>query len=94
MSPRRNRTTGPNTLEMGDVEDHAVLSETMDILVQGAVHSDPTQLLAVVTQLMTGMTQEREARQPFAGQGCTFKNFCSHNFDGFDGTGDHISAEN
>ncbi|GLT53613.1 hypothetical protein SLA2020_268730 [Shorea laevis] len=40
------------------------------------------------------MTQEGEARQPFAGQGCTFKNFCNHNFDGFDGTGDHISAEN
>jgi hypothetical protein len=40
------------------------------------------------------MTQEREVRQPFAGQGCTFKNFYSHNSNSFDGTGDHISAEN
>ncbi|GLT54352.1 hypothetical protein SLA2020_275550 [Shorea laevis] len=79
---------------MGDAEDHVVPPETVDIPVYGVVHPDPTQLLAAVTQLVTAMTQEREARQPFAGQGCTFKNFYSHNFDGFDGTGDHISVEN
>ncbi|GLT71536.1 hypothetical protein SLA2020_435470 [Shorea laevis] len=94
MPPRRNTTTDPNALEMGDAEDHAIHPEPMDIPNQGAVHLNSSQLLAAVTQLVTAMTQEREARQPFAGQGCTFKNFCSHNFDDFDGTGDHISAKN
>jgi hypothetical protein len=40
------------------------------------------------------MAHERETRQHVVGQGCALKNFCSHNSDNFDGTGDHVSAEN
>ncbi|GLT53308.1 hypothetical protein SLA2020_265890 [Shorea laevis] len=94
MLSQRNPATGPNPLEMGAAEDHVVHLETVDISVQGAVHPNSTQLLAAVTQLVITMTQEKEVRQSFDGQDCTFKNFCSHNFNSFDGIGDHISVEN
>jgi hypothetical protein len=81
MPPRRNPSTGPNVLEMGDAEDRVVPPKTVAIPVKGFVHPDPTQLLAAVTQLVTAITQEREAREPFARHGCTLKNFCNHNFD-------------
>jgi hypothetical protein len=94
MPPQRNPATGPNAVELGDVEDHAFHPEPVDIPIQGAVHPDSTQLLVAAYALVTTMTQEREARQPLVVQGCTLKNFCSHNFDGFDGTSDHISVKN
>ncbi|GLT54008.1 hypothetical protein SLA2020_272420 [Shorea laevis] len=56
----KDLATSSNAMELGDVEDHAVHPELVDILVQGAVHPDSTQLLVGVTQFITAMTQERK----------------------------------
>lgn len=50
-------------------------------------------MLVSISQLVTAVAHETEARQPVVGKGCPLKNFCSHSFDSFDKTSDHVSAE-
>ncbi|GLT68015.1 hypothetical protein SLA2020_402790 [Shorea laevis] len=63
MPPCRNSATGPNAIEFGKVEDNTH-PKTVEISMHKAINSDSTQLLATVTQLVTTLAQEREARQP------------------------------
>ena len=48
----------------------------------------------VIGQLVSTLDRDRIARQPAAGIGCSLKDFCSHHSESFDGSGDHIHAEN
>ncbi|GLT64481.1 hypothetical protein SLA2020_369720 [Shorea laevis] len=69
MSPRRNSATGANTVELGDHED-ITHPETVEIRYKEL--STPI-LLNCWPQLVTAIAQDREARLPVGGQGCTLK---------------------
>jgi hypothetical protein len=90
MLPRRNPTTGPNTLEIGEESVHP---EPVDIPV-GEATLPRSQVMEAIGQLVSAINHDRVARQPVEGIGCSLKDFCSHHSESFDEKGDHTSAEN
>jgi hypothetical protein len=60
MPPRRNPVTRPNALELGENGDDTH-PKPLDILVNGAVNQESTQLMTTITQLVTTMVQDRKA---------------------------------
>jgi hypothetical protein len=93
MPPRRNRATRPNTLEIKNPEDDAYL-EPVDIPVYEAPPPQRDQTMDAISQLVSALDRDRMARHPAAESGYSLKDFYHHKPDSFDGTGDHISADN
>ena len=90
MPPRRNPTTGPNALEIGDGSVHP---EPMDIPIDEATLPG-SQVMDAIGQLVSALDRDRIARQPAESTGCSLKDFCSHHSESFDERGNHIRAEN
>jgi hypothetical protein len=90
MPPRRNPTTGPNALEIGEGSVHP---EPVDIPVEEATLPG-SQVMEAIGQLVSAIDRDRVARQLAEGTGCSLKDFCSHHSKSFDGKGDYTSAEN
>jgi hypothetical protein len=90
MSPRRDPTTGPNTLE---IDDGSVHPKPVDIPIDEATLLG-SQVIDAIGQLISAIDRDRIARQPAEGIGCSLKDFCSHHSKSFDGRGDHIHVEN
>ena len=48
----------------------------------------------ITDKLVSALYWDRVVRQPGTGPSCFLKDFCIHYPKSFDGTSDHISAEN
>ena len=90
MPPRRNPTTRPNALEIGDGSVHP---EPIDIPIDEATLPG-SQVMDVIGQLVSTLDHDRITRQPAEGTGCSLKDFCSHHLESFDRKGDLIRAKN
>ena len=90
MPPRRNPAAGPNALE---IREGCVHLEPVDIPID-EVTLLAKQVMDTVGQLVLALDRDRIARQPAKGIGCSFKDFCGHHSESFDGRGDHIHIEN
>lgn len=62
-------------------------------MIHEPANPESTQLMTTIAQLVTTMANDREARQPAEGRGCTLNDLCSHNSDNFDGSVDNFSAD-
>jgi hypothetical protein len=74
MPPRRNPTTGPNALEIGEGSVHP---EPVDIPVEESTLPG-SQVMEAIGQLVSAIDCDRMARQPVEGTRCSLKDFCSH----------------
>jgi hypothetical protein len=90
MPPRRNPTTGPNALEIGE---RSVYLKPVDIPIDEAT-LPRSQVIDTIGQLILAIDCDRVARQTVEGTGCSLKDFCSHHSESFDRKGDHILAKN
>jgi hypothetical protein len=90
MPPRRNPTTEPNALEIGEGSVHP---EPVDILVE-EVTLPRSQVMEAIGQLVSAIDRDRVARQPVEGTGCSLKDFYIHHSKSFYRKGDHTSAKN
>jgi hypothetical protein len=90
MLPRRNLATGSNALKIGDGSVHL---EPVDIPIDGATLPG-SQVMDVISQLVSAIDRDGVVRQPAKGTGCSMKDFCSHHSESFDRRGDHIRVEN
>jgi hypothetical protein len=90
MPPRRNPTTRPNALDIGEGSVHP---ELVDIPIEEST-LPRSQVMEAIDQLVSAIVRDRVARQPVEGTRCSLKDFCSYHSESFDGKGDHTSAEN
>jgi hypothetical protein len=90
MPPRRNPTTEPNALEIGDGNIHP---EPVDIPVDETTLPG-SQVMGAISQLVSALDCNRVARQPAESTGCSLKDLCGHHSESFDGRGVHIYVEN
>ena len=92
MTPQRNPTTEPNALEIRSPKGN-VHPKPVDILVDEVAPLE-SQVMDVISQLVSALDCYRVARQPTEVTGCSLKDFYSHLSVSFDGRGDHINVEN
>jgi hypothetical protein len=90
MPPQRNPVIGSNALE---IREGSVHLEPVDIP-NDEVTLPGSQVMDAIGQLVSAIDRDKIVRQLVERIGYSLKDFCNHHLESFDGSGNHIHAEN